>query len=209
MMSMADDYSVDLLPGERFADWVMRVNNQVLRSGLGVVRFAQAVNTRPAEILAVMRLATLDPADLQALDDNVPPKTTWLSFAHAESSKIREAVLAMEREAGSESRETVLRGILHVDQLEDASKAVRGLPASTLRHFVAKATAYSAFNERQAKAFKSLVSYHARGADLSEAQVEYLKGLLKILASSGAISRQSREGDQELCNQILDAIDFQ
>lgn len=194
---------------ETFLDWVLRVNQQVTESGLGVVRFARRENFRPAEVLAVMRLAGLEHEDLEALSRNVPPKTTWLAFASADPQRLTHAVQLLAQGETIQNREVVLRDILTPETEGVTQDALREIAPSTYKHFIQKAKDYRAFTSRQESAFKSLTSRAVQSGEFSEAQMSYLVGLLTHLANHGVITRESRENDQAHCDAVLDALGIQ
>ncbi len=54
--------------------------------------------------------------------------------------------------------------------------------------------------------FKSVVTQKKRGKTLSGKQIDIVLKILENLSSKGAIKRNSIDGDEEICDRILDAI---
>ena len=80
--------------------------------------------------------------------------------------------------------------------------------ASELFGFAAKkAEAFQLLNEKSRNALKGFQRTKRSSGSLSIAQVAYAKDLLQQLADGGAIVRESKDGDVEKCDQILDALE--
>lgn len=189
-----------------FDEWVEAVSSEVMQSGLGVVRSARLIDAQPAEVLAVLKLATLESNELAEFSNRVPPRTTWLTLAEATHEEIIECLDALSKRPKGSSPSKVLGEHILVNNDSNAWEQVLEIPASTLQHMYDKSILYGSLGPRPSGALKNFARRKKNGQPFSLPQAQYLKDILNQLADTGAISRTSRDNDQLLCNQVLDAL---
>ena len=80
------------------------------------------------------------------------------------------------------------------------------LTGADLAHALKKGQDFNALSEWENKFFKSVVTQKKRGKTLSGKQIDIVLKILENLSSKGAIKRNSIDGDEEICDRILDAI---
>lgn len=189
-----------------FNEWVEAVSTEVMQSGLGVVRSARLIDVQPAEVLAVLKLASLDSEDLVEFSNRVPPRTTWLTLADATHEEIVECLDALTKRPKGSSPAKVLGEHILISTEANAWEKVLELPASTLKHMYDKSVQYGCLAPRPSGALKSFAHRKKNGQAFSLPQAQYLKDILLQLVDAGAISRNTHDNDQLLCNQVLDAL---
>lgn len=189
-----------------FDEWITALAAQVSESGLGIVRFARAIDVQPAEVLAVLKLASLDPEDLATLGNRTPPKTTWLSLADATSEELVACLEALaSRPPGSSPFKIVSQ---HLGASTRTSKwaAVLEIPGSTLEHFWKKHQQWNVLGERSAKALKSFATRKKQGKPFTNPQAQFLTSILEQLVEAGVVSEKKSEKDFDLSAQVLRAL---
>ena len=72
-----------------------------MRSRLTLEGTARISGATPAQIQALLELATLDDEDLALVSEANPSATTWFLFAGADSDAIRAGVQALDSSSGS------------------------------------------------------------------------------------------------------------
>lgn len=187
-----------------FGTWVRQVANRYAVCGLNLEAAASLVGATPAELEAVLQLALLDDDELDVFH-SVPPKTTWFQFAGASPAGIRAGLEALENR-GDASAFDVVETAIHQAQGPTEQERVAALSWQVFAHAAKKADQYNQLNDKHRKALKGFGSRKKGGRPLTGAQAAYATGLLTQLADAGVISRNSMDGDQELCDQTLEAL---
>ena len=80
------------------------------------------------------------------------------------------------------------------------------LSGSDLWHIWGKQKSFNVLREKDANALASMAAQKTRGKVLSPKQIEYLKDILGLLAQNQVITRESIDGDAEICDRVLDAL---
>jgi hypothetical protein len=193
-------------PSTPFDEWVPSVSNTVMNNGLGVVRSARLIGVQPAELLAVLKLASLDPIDLAEFNDRIPPRTTWLALADARRDEIMNCLDLLKTRPGGFPPSKLISQNIHSENKVDEWDAVLAIKSDTLKHMHYKAGQYKCLNDRALKALNNFAQNKKHGKSFSFAQAQFLQNILKDMANSGAISRNSRDKDQEECDEVLNAL---
>jgi hypothetical protein len=69
-----------------------------------------------------------------------------------------------------------------------------------------KAEDHQAIPDKEISFLKSVASQKRRGKVLSAKQIKWLISILERLAKKNVISHDSIDGDQDVCNEVLEAI---
>ena len=72
---------------------------------------------------------------------------------------------------------------------------------------LAKKAKHFSMADKDIKFLNSVAGQKKRGKVLSDKQIDVLIGILNNFADNKVIQRNSIDGDQELCDKVLDAID--
>jgi len=189
-----------------FDNWIMDVSEFYFRSGIGIKIASQILGVQPAELQAALNLATLDEEELALLATLNPPKTTWFTLAAASPEEIRQALEALKTAQQGQSPFSLVEAAIREIHGPSSMEKIAGLSAEAFGHAAKKATVYKLLNEKHIKALKSWQTRVRTGRPLTPPQMTYAEGLLRELFEQGAIVRKSKDGDEEICNQILDAL---
>lgn len=192
-----------------FNEWVIDVSDNFFRSGLTLKMAANFLNTQPAELQAVINLAALEDENLAMLAQLKPPNTTWFSLASASTEGLKAAIRALADAKQVHSPFLLVDGAIRAVEGPNTFERIAGLRSEIFGHAAKKAQAYSLLNERGIKALKGWQTRVRSGKTLTPAQMTYADGLLRELVESGAITRNSKDRDQEICDEILDALGYE
>jgi hypothetical protein len=191
------------------ADWVRKVSDIFANSQSSVIATARVLKINPAELFAVLNLATLEEQSLNKVSEYNPPTTTWLSLSKADAMGIEAALEALEVSRREKSKASPCQLV------DDAIERVGGggptsrvakLDSKAVLHAAKKAEDYSALTPKSRAALKRFGSMRKTGKLLTPKQIGYMQSMLEDLVNRGVIRRNSPDGDKELCNQILDAV---
>jgi len=191
------------------SDWVKRVSDIFANSQSSVIVTARVLQIHPAELFAVLNLATLDEQLLEKISECKPPITTWLSLSKADAIGVEAALEALDLAKREKSKTSPCQLV------DDAIERVGGggptsrvakLDSTAILLAAKKSEDYGALTPKSRAALKKFGSMRKTGKLLTPKQIGYMQGMLEDLAKRGVIKRNSSDGDQELCNQILDAL---
>lgn len=189
-----------------FDQWLIELSAAYFNAGGNVKIAAIALDTRPAALQAALSLASLPEEDLALLAGHNPPPTTWFSLASASSDAIRAAISALENQSADYSPASIVDAVIRDLLGPSIYEKISGLPSEAFSHAAKKAESYGLLNDKTRGALKGFHKSRTAGKTLTVKQIAYAKDLLDQLAQGGAIVRNSRDGDKELCDQILDAL---
>lgn len=190
-----------------FDQWLTNISSAFAATGMTLKIGAVALDVQPAELQAALNLASIDEEDLVLLAGANPPPTTWFSLASASTDAIKAALEALKGPGGKHAPYSVVEAAIRNISGPSVLEKVGALPSETFGHAAKKAEAFQLLTERSRNALKGFQRTKRSSGSLSLAQVAFAKDLLQQLVDGGAISRDSKDGDAEVCNQILDALD--
>lgn len=183
------------------------VSRYYTQSRLTMEGAARYLDASPAEFEALLGLATLDDDDLIRLSAVNPPKTTWLFFADAEAVEIEAGLKALGLDSPTDAMaaQRVYDAMRKVGSptLDDRVAAISG---ATLGHLATKAKQYGTLSPKAVKFLGSVASRKRLGNPLTEKQLEWLKSVLHDLVEQNVIRRESPDGDQDACDEVLAAL---
>jgi hypothetical protein len=191
------------------SDWVKRVSDIFANSQSSVIATARVLKVHPAELFAVLNLATLEDELLEKISESSPPITTWLSLSKADGKGIEAGLQALE--SAKKERNKTSPCQLVDDAIERVggggpTSRVAKLESYVIIHAAKKAEEYGALTPKSRAALKKFGSMRKTGKLLTPKQIGYMQGMLEDLVKRGVIKRNSQDGDQEFCNKILDAL---
>ncbi len=190
-----------------FDQWLTNISSAFASAGMTLKIGAVALDVRPAELQAALNLASLDEESLLLLAGQNPPPTTWFSLASASTGAIKAALEALNSPEAKHSPSSVVEAAIRNITGPSVLEKVGALPSEVFGHAAKKAEAFQLLTEKSRKALKGFERTKRSAGSLSGAQIAFAKDLLQQLAKGGAVSRNSKDGDSEICNQILDALD--
>jgi hypothetical protein len=190
-----------------FATWVRDVAQAFASSSLQPEGAAHLVGTTPAELEAVLKLATMEDDDLELLNPHPPSKTTWFLLADATNDGVVAAIDALGTGSANEPPSQVVIEALRTVEGPPAAERIAALPAATLGHLAKKAKQYDLLTPKARAFLGSIATRKKSGQSLTPRQVAYAQNLIDDLIAGGALKRKSPDNDQKIVDEILDAVD--
>ena len=192
---------------------ITSISNDYYDVGLDLATTAAFIRATPAELDALLSLSALDDDIIQTISEVDPPKTTWALLANASDDEVRQALNALaqaktshdEKQASTSVSEFVYQQMLDVAG-PTPEQLVGMLTGNELGHALKKGQDFNALSDWDNKFFKSVVVQKKRGKALSAKQLSIIIRILTELADRGVIKRNSIDGDEAICDKILDAI---
>jgi len=182
------------------------ISRFTMKSRLSLEGAARICDAAPAEIQALLDLATLDDDDLDLVSQANPPATTWFLFAGADSDWIRAGVEALR---AVPAQEPVLRAVYEAMREQsgpDLDERIAALSGETLGHLAHKAKEYGKLSPKARKFLVDLAKRKGVGRSITERQLNWLRAILFELVECGVVCRESPDDDQDSCNEVLDAL---
>ena len=177
--------------------------------GLDLASTANYIKVTPAELDVFLSLSNLDEEIIHEISKANPPKSTWLLLASGNDEEIKKALDALSS-ASKNSSESVCE-FLYQQMIEVAGKTqeqlIAELTVNDLFDLAKKAKNFNSVSQSAIKYLNSFAAQKKHGRVLSEKQIETLKNILNDLADNKVVQRNSIDGDCELCDRVLDAID--
>lgn len=193
-------------------DKIIMISTDYYSVGLDLPTTAAYIKATPAEFEAFLSLSELDDDIIGIISKINPPKTTWTLLANASESEIRQALSALEgntslhSKLGASVSEFVYQQMLEVAEPTIEQK-IGMLSGQDLAHILKKGTDFNAFDDWSLKFFKSIAAQKKRGKVLSDKQLVCVVKILNTLADKGVLKRNSIDGDRDVCDRILDALE--
>ena len=195
--------------GLSLEDKLITISDAFYSVGLDMSTTATYIKATPAEFNAFLSLSYLDDDMIKLISKVNPPKTTWLFLASGNEEEIRKALTALSETPRSKS-ETISEFIYQ--QMIDVAgpsieQRVSQLAGDELFALAKKAKAFNTVDEKSIKFLNSVAGQKKRGKVLSDKQLPILIDILNKLVDNKIIQRKSIDGDTELCDKVLDAIE--
>lgn len=176
--------------------------------GLDIATTATFIKATPAEFAVFLSLSDLDAEVIAAISKANPPKTTWLLLGSGNEDEINKALAALS--SSSRLKNESISEFIYQQMIEVAGKTpeqlISQLTGGDLFYLAKKAKNFTSVNQNSLKFLNSLAGQKKRGKVLSEKQIAALKDILNSLADNNVIQRNSIDGDEELCDKVLDAL---
>ena len=187
---------------------IIKISDAFYSVGLDIATTANYIKTTPAEFDAFLSLSNLDDDLIRMISEANPPKTTWSLLACGSDEEIKKALMALS--ASSSLKNESVSEFIYQQMIEVAGETpeqlVSQLTGGELFFLANKAKNFNSVNQKLLKYLNSFAAQKKRGKVLSEKQIAILMDTLNDLADNNVIQRNSIDGDQELCNIVLDAI---
>jgi len=177
--------------------------------GLDIATTASYIKATPAEFETFLSLSNLDDEIISMISKANPPKATWLLFASGNDEEITKALTALGTSSKSQYEsvcEFVYQQMIEIAG-ETTEHIVSRLTGNELFYLAKKAKDFNTVNSNKIKFLNNIAGQKKRGKVLSDKQISFLIDVLNDLADNKVIQRNSIDGDAELCDKVLDAID--
>ena len=146
---------------------------------------------------------------IRMISDANPPKTTWPLLSSGNDDEIKKALSALS--GTSRSKSESVSEFIYQQMIEVAGSSTEQLlseiTGGEMFALAKKAKNFTSVNPNTIKFLNSLAGQKKRGKALSERQIATLKDILNNLADNKVIQRNSIDGDEELCDKVLDALE--
>lgn len=200
-------------PDMKLGEKVISITSDYSSAGLDLATTAAHIHATPAELDFFLSLGELDDEILDELSEVNPPKTTWVLLANGSDEEIEGALKALRfrrQEGRDRSGEESTLQFVYASMIDAGGptkeQLIGALSGDVLRHALKKGENYNVLNDWEKKFLKSVSAQKKRGKTMSEKQNAKVIGILEKLADEGAITRDSIDGDIEICDEILDAL---
>jgi hypothetical protein len=190
-----------------FDQWVRGVTLAYMESRLQLEAAGRLVGATPAEVEAVLKLATMEDEDLELLNEQVPPKTTWFTLAEATGEGVRAALLSLREADGSEAPSRVVDAAIAEVQGPPAEERIAALDADVFGHLAKKAKQYDLLNDRSRNFLVNIAKRKRSGRPPTPRQIAWAHNCINELIEGGALKRPSPDDDEEIVDQVLDAVE--
>lgn len=190
-------------------DKIITISDAFYAVGLDIATTANFIKTTPAEFYAFLSLSNLDEDIIRMISDANPPKTTWPLLSSGNDEEIKKALTALS--ATSRSQNESVSEFIYQQMIEVAGSSTEQLlseiTGGEMFALAKKAKNFTSVNPNTIKFLNSLAGQKKRGKALSERQIATLKDILNNLADNKVIQRNSIDGDDVLCDKVLDALE--
>lgn len=188
-------------------DKIIKISDAFYSVGLDIATTANYVKTTPAEFDAFLSLSNLDDDMIMLISKANPPKTTWPLLASGNDDEIKKALSALA--TSSRLKNESVSEFIYQQMIEVAGKTpeqlVSQLTGDELLYLANKAKSFST-DEKDVKFINSVANQKKRGRVLSDKQLHIVLDILNRLADNNVIQRNSIDGDKDLCDKVLDAL---
>ncbi len=191
-------------------DKIISISTDYYSAGLDFATTAAYIHATPSELDALLSMSELEDDLISEISEVNPPKTAWTFLSSASEEEAREA-LDILRAKGSAPSERFHTGMDFYYTMCDIAgptpeQRVANLSGEVLEHALKKGKDFDALTDWQKKFLKSIAAQKKQGKTLSEKQINQLIKALRALVDKGAVTRNSIDGDQDICDAILDAL---
>lgn len=186
---------------------IFSISDAFYSVGLDIATTASFIKATPAEFDAFLSLSNLDDDMIRIISEANPPKTIWPLLASGNDNEIKKALDALL--TTTRSKNESVSEFVYQQMIEVAGKTperlISQLTGDELLYLANKAKSFSV-TEKEVKFLTSVAGQKKRGKVLSEKQIIVVRSILNGLADNKVIQRNSIDGDQELCDKVLDSI---
>lgn len=190
-----------------FDGWLRSLSAAFFASSLDLEAAARFVGATAAELDAALRLATLDDESLAALAaGTAPPRTTWYAFAGASPQGVRAGIAALRDLRPTETAGTAVETAVHVAEGPTPLERVAALRGEVFGHLAHKAKHYGLLTPNARKFLVDIAIRKNGGKTLTEKQAAFALSVLTQLVEGGAVTADSSDQDQEICDEVLGAL---
>lgn len=188
---------------------IITISEAFYSVGLDIATTANFIKTTPAELYAFLSLSNLDEDMIRMISEVNPPKTTWPLLSSGNDDEIKKALSALSdtsRLKNESVSEFIYQQMIEVAG-SSSEQLIAQLTGGEMFALAKKAKSFSSVTPNTIKFLNSLAGQKKRGKALSEKQIAILKDVLNNLADNKVIQRNSIDGDEKLCDKVLDALE--
>lgn len=209
--SIRDAWSDASLPlGKKIA----LVSTLYYSAGLDLGTTAAYIRATPSELDALLTLGNLDDELLDAISKANPSMTTWTFLGNATDEEVMRALGALRERDSRNASGAMAEGAgecVYQSMVEIAAPTIEmkvaNLSSEVITRAEKKSEEYGVLDDWKRKFLKSVAAQKKRGKTLSYKQADKLTEILRELVESDVVKRDSLDGDQSVCDAILDALE--
>ena len=194
--------------GLTLEDKIAKISEAFYSVGLDVATSANYIKATPAEFDAFLSLSNLSDDMIKLISEANPPKTTWPLLASGSDDEIKKALTALSGSAkliNESISEFIFQQMIEVAG-ETPEQLISQLTGGELFYLASKASNFHSVNPNVIKYLNGFAKQKKRGKVLSEKQVTTLINILNTLADNNVIQHNSIDGDKDLCEKVLNAL---
>jgi len=192
---------------EDLCQYTQRVTDAFYNNALGLEATSIYLDCNPIELIGMLHLAGMEDECLKLLSDRLPHVSTWMLLSYVEDlAVLKETLDKLEKRKKGDSSFRVAREALNSYLDLSPLDRIASLSGKTLLHMHQKAENYDLLWPKTRKALKDIARKKKAGVSMSGAQLGYIQSMLTELYEGNAISRESPDGDQKECDEVLDAL---
>ena len=192
---------------------ILSISSAYYEVGLDIEMVAAYIKATPAEIDALISLSDLDIEVINRIAKINPPKTTWQLIANASDEERNQALDALNKIKEKDAKNNIFSTMseyVYQQMIEVAGQTpeqmVGMLTSIELDRARKKGEDFNALSEWELNFMKGIVRQKKRGKVLTTKQLPVVLRILSMLADRGVITRNSIDGDKDVCDRILDAL---
>lgn len=192
---------------------IVEISTAFYTVGLDLPTTAAYIKATPVELDSILSLGGLDDEVIELISKVDPPRTTWQLLANASDDEIRQSLNALnnnKKDVGVNEKNSTISEFVYQKMREVSGptpeQLLAKLTSSEIARIRKKGEAFNALSDWHVKFLKS-VAVQASKKELSEKQLTIVREILTNLADRGVITRNSIDGDQALCDKVLDALE--
>ena len=197
----------------KLGDRIIAISTDFHSAGLDLATTAAYIKSTPIELEALLELGELDDEMINRLSEINPPKTTWTMLVNANDEEFEQALNAIsdgKTKSVDTTNDVTLSEYVYQKMLEISGPTIEqkvgNLSGDDLKHAFTKGENFNALSDWEKKFLKSIAAQKKKGKVLSDKQIVQLIKILNNLVEKKAIVKNSIDGDQDICDRILDAL---
>ena len=187
---------------------IFKISDAFYSVGLDIATTATYIKATPAEFDVFLSLSNLDDDIIRDISKANPPKTTWLLLANGSDEEIKKALAALS--TSSRSKMESVSEYIYQQMIEVAGETpehtISQMKGSDLFYLAKKAKDFNSVSPKRVDFLKSVAKRRRIGKPMTEKQIPIVIEILTELADKNIIQRNSIDGDNDLCDKVLDAI---
>lgn len=187
---------------------IFKISDAFYSIGLDIATCANYIKATPAEFDAFLSLSNLNEDMIRLISEAKPPKTTWSLLASGNDDEIKKALSALSTSSkfiNESVSEFVYQQMIEIAG-ETPEQQISQLTGGELFYLAKKAKNFNSVSQKTINFLNSLAGFKKRGKVLTEKQLLALTDLLNNLADNNVIKRNSIDGDNDLCDKVLNAL---
>ena len=192
-------------------DKIIQISTAFYAAGLDISGTSAYIQTTESELNTLLELSEFDDDIIEAISRVNPPKTTWTVLSSASDEEVEHALKLLDGNERVGKRADSSDELIYYAMMEvsgpTVDQKVGNLSGDLLKHALKKGEDFGALTDWEKKFLKNVAGQKKRGKVLSEKQTVHLVKILNKLVDGNVIKHDSIDGDQDICDEILEALE--